>query len=163
MKPHDVIFQMLDTARFITNAYLSDMSDSDILVRPVEGAHHAAWQIGHLVLSETRMLEAIKPGIAPALPDGFEVRHAKEGDFTNSSTGFLTKAEYLELGSRLRKVTRDLLEQHSSEQLSLPGPEAMRSYAPTVGAVFLMIGSHEVLHAGQIAVIRRKLGKAVVI
>jgi len=26
-----------------------------------------------------------------------------------------------------------------------------------------MIGSHEVLHAGQIAVIRRRLGKAVVI
>ncbi len=36
-------------------------------------------------------------------------------------------------------------------------------YAPTVGALFLMIGNHPLMHAGQFAVVRRKLGKPIAI
>jgi hypothetical protein len=71
--------------------------------------------------------------------------------------------EYLTLMASVREATRSLLPQFTAEQLDAPGPEAMRSYAPTIGSVFLMIGSHEIMHSGQIAVVRRKLGKAVVI
>ncbi len=51
----------------------------------------------------------------------------------------------------------------SQDDLSLPGPEKMRAYAPTKGAVLLAIGTHELMHVGQWAVLRRMLGKPVVI
>ena len=31
--------------------YLGDLSDADLLVRPVPGANHIAWQIGHVISS----------------------------------------------------------------------------------------------------------------
>jgi hypothetical protein len=43
--------------------------------------------------------------------------------------------------------------------LDEPGPEAMRDYAPTTGAVLLALGNHWLMHAGQLVPIRRKLGK----
>lgn len=163
MRAHDVIVQMLDTARFVTATYLSDLSDEELLVRPVSGAHHIAWQLGHLLHSECSMIDGVRTGVAPQLPPGFAEHHSKEAASDDVSEHFLSKGEYLTLMARVREATRSLLTQFSEEQLDLPGPEAMRSYAPTIGSVFLMIGSHEIMHSGQIAVIRRKLSKAVLI
>jgi uncharacterized damage-inducible protein DinB len=163
MKAHDAIVQMLDTARFVTTTYLSDLSDEELLVRPVPGAHHIAWQLGHLLHSECSMIEGVQTGTAPQLPPGFAKYHSKEAASDDVPEHFLSKGEYLILMTRVREVTRSLLMQFSEDQLDIPGPEAMRSYAPTIGAVFLMIGSHEIMHSGQLAVVRRKLGKAVVI
>ena len=44
-------------------------------------------------------------------------------------------------------------------ELEAPGPERMRQYAPTVGSVMLLLGSHWLMHAGQIVPLRRRLGK----
>ena len=44
-----------------------------------------------------------------------------------------------------------------------PSPDSMRDYAPTVGVAFNMIGIHLNMHAAQLAVLRRKLGKPVLI
>jgi hypothetical protein len=154
---------MLETARFVTTTYLSDLSDEDLLVRPVPGAHHIAWQLGHLLYSECTMIEGVRAGVAPQLPPRFAEHHSKEGGNEDAKEYFLSKVEYLTLMASVREATRSLLPQFTAEQLDAPGPEAMRSYAPTIGSVFLMIGSHEIMHSGQIAVVRRKLGKAVVI
>jgi uncharacterized damage-inducible protein DinB len=163
MRAHDVIIQMLDTARFVTTTYLRDLSDEELLVRPVPGAHHIAWQLGHLLHSECTMIEGVRAGVAPQLPPRFAEHHSKEAANDNASEQFLSKEGYLALMMRVREATRSLLTQFSEEQFDAPGPEAMRSYAPTIGSIFLMIGSHEIMHSGQIAVLRRKLGKEVVI
>ena len=42
---------------------------------------------------------------------------------------------------------------------SVAASEAMRDYAPTVGAVLLLIGNHWMMHAGQFVPVRRKLGR----
>jgi len=36
--------------------YLGDLSDADLLVRPVPNANHIAWQLGHLISSEKHLL-----------------------------------------------------------------------------------------------------------
>ena len=59
--------------------------------------------------------------------------------------------------------TLEALASFSADALSAPAPEAMRSYAPHVGSIFSMVAGHELMHTGQIAVIRRFLGKPVVI
>jgi uncharacterized damage-inducible protein DinB len=163
MRAHEVIIQLLDTARFVTGTYLSDLSDADLLVRPVSGAHHIAWQLGHLLQSECSMIERIEAGVAPKLPEGFAEAHSKEKGSEDGAGAFLSKAAYLELMTAVRQATKGLLARSSDADLDTPGPEAMRSYAPTVGSVFSMIGSHEIMHSGQIAVVRRKLGKVVVL
>ena len=47
----------------------------------------------------------------------------------------------------------------SDADFDQPGPEPMRAYCPTVGSVFTLQGTHWMMHAGQWAIVRRKLGK----
>ena len=154
--------ELLSTSHFVMATYLSDMSDDDIVVCPVERAHHAAWQLGHLLLNERRTVEAIRAGGGVALPEGFEVAHGKDVSIS-SREGALKVSEYLALMKAQREKTKEILKSLSDPELHQPAPEFMRGYAKSVASAFLTIASHEMMHSGQIAVIRRKLGKAVVI
>ena len=44
-------------------------------------------------------------------------------------------------------------------ELDQPSPEPLRGFLKTVGDVFSMQGNHWTMHAGQWAVLRRKLGR----
>src|SRR5664279_5340091 len=96
MKAQDAIRTALTGTQQILNMYLQDLSDADLLVRPVPHANHIAWQLGHLIASESRMSGDHLPGAKyPELPAGFAERHNKEA--ASRDTGFGTKAEYLDL------------------------------------------------------------------
>jgi hypothetical protein len=62
----------------------------------------------------------------------------------------------------VRAATLSALDAASDVDFDKPGPESMRDYAPTLGSVFVMIGTHEIMHAGQYVPVRRKLGKPIV-
>lgn len=163
MRTHQALEALLSTSRFVLSSYLEDLTDEDLLVRSISDAHHAAWQLGHLISSEYRMIKGIQPQIPELVTPDFSEMHDKANAFLPGPQRFAPKSEYVRLMGVVRSTTIGVLESFPEETLSKPGPEFMRSYAPTVGSVFTSIGSHELMHAGQIAVIRRKLGKPVVI
>ena len=146
-------------AEMITNAYLADLTDEEILVRPTAGANHMAWQLGHLISSENGMVNAVCPGSMPPLPEGFAAKHKKETAGSDDPTAFLTKAEYLTLMQEQRAGTMRALESLADDDLDKPAPEQLKNFAPTVAAVFSMQPVHWLMHAGQWAVTRRKLGR----
>lgn len=154
--------ELLATSRFVMTQYLRGLEDRDLLVRPVQGAHHTAWQLGHLVVSERRMVEGVRKGSGVELPSGFEVAHEKDPSYSRDA-GFSSLNEYVALMMQQRERTLALLRDLPETDLCLPAPEFMRAYAPTNASVFLSIASHELMHAGQIAVIRRRLGLPVVV
>jgi hypothetical protein len=158
MHTRDAILYVLHSARHVTDAYLSDLNDQDIVVRPAPNAHNIAWQLGHLLLSEAMMARSVQTGMGITFPADFEVSHSAAGEGP-----YLSKAQYIELRTAQRERTLMLVRDISDSELALPGPEKMRSYAPTKGTVLLAIGTHEMMHAGQMAVVRRLLSKPVVI
>lgn len=162
MKLHDLIREQLQTARYVMSVYIQDLSDQELQHRPVSGAHHAAWQLGHLIMSEARMMEGVEPGSGVAFPEGFEAAHAKELSPGSEGKAF-PKSVYERLMTEQRAKTLALLGELPEEALAQPAPEWVRSYAPFVGSVFVTIAGHELMHSGQVAVIRRALGKPVVI
>ncbi|HEY1379369.1 MAG TPA: DinB family protein [Gemmataceae bacterium] len=153
----DVIRQALATSRQVFTMLLQDLSDADLLVRPSASANHIAWQIGHVIASEHRMLTNMVPDLAPALPEGFADLHA--ASTAKDDNGFLTKAEYLAQYGRVRKVTLAALDRLPEADLDRPNPGPTAPIAPTIGALFLLVANHGLLHAGQFSVVRRKLGK----
>ena len=163
MTAKDLLLANMDVSLGIFRRYLSDLDDRDLLRRPVPGANHLAWQLGHLIASEHRMVELVAPGSMPPLPEGFLRRHDKQAVACDDPAEFLDKRAYLELWERQRAGTKEVLARLPEAELDRPGPEPVRSYAPSVGAVFLVIGSHPLMHAGQVAVLRRLLGKPIVI
>ena len=163
MNAQDAIRQTASTSMMVLNAYLSDLDDAELLHRPAPGCHAIAWQLGHLITSECRLLDSICPDSAAKLPDGFAEKHSKDNADNDQAGDFCGKQEYLELFTRVHAASMAALEQLSEADLDAPAPEDMRPMFPTVGAIFILIATHAMMHAGQWVPVRRALGKPVVI
>lgn len=151
----------MDTSLMVFNGYLGDLEDAELMQRPGDGCNHPAWQVGHLIASEVSLVDSICPGKAVELPAGFADAHSKETAGSDDASKFHTKAEYLELMEKVRAGTIAALESLPEEQLDAPSPEHFRDFCPTVGHMFILIGTHHMMHAGQLVPVRRKLGKPV--
>ncbi len=158
MNAREAIRLGLSHADLISKSYIGDLSDADMLVRPVPGANHIAWQLGHLLNSEHQMIESVWPGTMPALPEGFAAKYTPESSKFDSPGAFHSKEAYLKAYEQQRAGTLKALEKVSEADLDKPAPEQMRAYAPTYGDVLALQGSHWLMHAGQWAIVRRKLG-----
>lgn len=161
MQTKDAIRCGMDMSLHVLNAYLSDLTDADLMERPTPECNHLAWQLGHLIASEVSLLESVCPGKAAALPEGFAEQHAKDKAEEDDPDQFRTKAEYQQLYGDVRAATLNALDELSDDALDQEGPEWAREMFPTVAHLFTLIGSHPMMHAGQFAVVRRRLGKPI--
>lgn len=159
MNAREAIRNSIQSADFVVNSYLGDLSDADLLVRPVPGANHIAWQLGHLVIAEHGLMSEEFPGAMPALPAGFMEKHNNDTASSDDPKAFLTKAEYQRLWAEQRAATLAQLAKISDADLDKPAPEKYRSFLNTVGDLINLQGSHALMHAGQWAIVRRKLGR----
>ena len=163
MDARGAIEASMGLAERIVGKYLEDFSDADLLVRPVPQANHTAWQLGHLICSEHRLMNMLSPGSMPKLPDGFLDKYTKDTSKVDDPQAFHPKAEYMKLRAEQRAGTMAVLAKTPPAQFDEPAPEAVRRMFKTVGDVFTIIATHPIMHAGQWVVVRRKLGKPVVI
>ncbi len=162
MTGKDAIKYALQSTHGMVGMYLSDLSDADLLARPVPNANHIAWQLGHLILAEVDLVGKHVPGVSfPELPAGFREKHAKEAAANDSPGAFLKRAEYLSLFNNLREITVTAVDKLSDADLDRPNTGTMAKFAPTVGALLLLQSNHTLMHVGQFTPVRRKLGKPV--
>lgn len=162
MNTKETIKQTYEFSHMVLNGYLGDFTDQELMQRPGDGCNHVAWQIGHLISSECNLLNMVAPGSACELPAGFAENHGKENSGNDDASKFHSKDEYMELWGKVKAATFAALDGMSDEDLDKPGPEEMQSFCPTVGSMFVLIGTHPMMHAGQIVPIRRKLEKPIV-
>jgi hypothetical protein len=161
MNAKEAIKIALTSTRDMVPMFLGDLSDADLLVRPVPNANHIAWQLGHLIASESGMGKQIPGARYPELPAGFAEQHNKEKAAQDPPRGFATKAVYLDLFGKVRGATLAALEKLSEADLDRRTEGPMAQYAPTVAALLVLNANHVMMHAGQFTVVRRKLGKPI--
>ena len=150
------------TSDMVIKAYTSDLDDADLFRRPAEGCNHIAWQLGHLITSEYSLLNMLKPGAAPELPEGFAEKYSKETAGDDNRANFCTKQEYLDLYDKLRTASAKAVESVSDEELDAENPmEMMREMIPTVGGMYVLIATHPMMHVGQFVPVRRAADKPV--
>ncbi len=155
MPAKDVILQSINVADMVMGMYLGDLPEADFLHRPVGGMNHIAWQVGHLISTERKFLEAIKPGTCPPVPEGFDEKHTKEAAKSDDPAHFHTKAEYMAAWTAQREATKAILATLSDADLEAESPEFIRGFAPTVGAMMNLCGLHPLMHVGQFVAVRR--------
>lgn len=160
MQTRDVIKIELGTAEFVALKYLEDLSDADLMCRPHPQCNHVNWQIGHLVASEFEMMDKFAPGGMPPLPERFAARYDRATQGSDDQSQFATKDELLTAYRTQREATLKALDQVEQEDFD---QATGISYAPTLGSLYLMQGGHWLMHCGQWVVVRRQLGKPVVI
>jgi hypothetical protein len=159
MNAKEAIRTTMNTADFMVESYLTDIKPEEMLVRSVPGANHLAWQLGHLISAERRLVEAAAPGSMPALPDGFAERHTKDTAASDNRADFLSKDEYLKLAKTVRAATLKALDKISDTDLDRPVTGRVPPFVKSAGDCFVTAGGHWILHAGQWVVLRRHLGR----
>jgi uncharacterized damage-inducible protein DinB len=162
MRAKDAIRSALNSTQRLLEWYVSDLSDADLLVRPVPNANHIAWQLGHVIAAEPFLVRTELPGAAyPDLPAGFAERHSTEQAADDSPAGLRTKAEYVDLSKQMRNATLAAVDQLADADLDRASTGRMAKFAPTLADLLLLVSNHTLMHAGQFTVVRRKLGKPV--
>ena len=155
MNSQDAIKIGIDCGNLISLGYLGDLTDQDLLHRPCAGCNHINWQLGHLIVSEHNLINQVMPGAMPALPEGFAAKYTSETSGNDDPKTLATKDQLLNVQAEQRAATLAALAKVSDADFDQPTGV---DYAPTVGAMFSLQGSHWLMHAGQWAVIRRQLG-----
>ena len=157
MTVNDLLAGNLQGSLGMLKMHVADFSDADLLARPVPGANHANWQLGHLITSENQMMSACGATMPP-LPAGFADRYTKETAKLDTPSTFAPKSVLLEQLEKTRAATIAFAQSLPPEKLAAPSP-VMPEFFPNIAALLAMSSSHDSMHMGQIQVLRRKLGK----
>lgn len=158
----ETIRTALRSTQHLLGWFLGDLSDADLLVRPTPGANHIAWQMGHLIQAEIGIVKGQLPdAVYPALPAAFAQQHGKDTQAAEPPVGFATKAQYLEWFNSVRLATLAALDTLTDADLDRPSVGPMARFAPTLGAMLVLVSNHSLMHGGQFSVVRRKLEKPV--
>lgn len=160
MNAKDALRIGLEMSEHVCLAYLGDLTDEDMLRRPHRESNHINWQVGHLICSENLIVGKIAAVPMPELPEHFLRAYTKATAQVDVCSDFLRKDDLLAAYRSQRAGTLDVLDALSEDALDEPtGIE----YAPTKAAVINMQGGHWLMHCGQWVIVRRELGKPIVI
>ncbi len=140
---------------------LADMSDAELAQRPVPSANTPLWQLGHLIAAEADMINACAGKTVVELPAGFAEKYKRETASENDPAKLGKKAELLALLDKGREAVCKWVATLSAADMAKPAPENLRQFFPTVGHVIYLLPPHLAMHVGQVQVLRRKLGKPI--
>lgn len=154
---NDILVHSLETSQKLLNNYLADLTPQEYLHRTSPQANCAAWIVGHLIVSEHGALKAMGVENVPDLPAGFAQRFAREGDAPRASD-FGDVRGLLPLFNRLRQRMIDHARSLAEAEINKPLEKPHRLFA-TAGQRINFMAIHTTMHAGQITLIRRSLGK----
>ena len=87
---------------------------------PSPGMNHIAWQLGHLISVERKMVEAIKPGSCPALPDGFDEAHGKDAGRRTTRRSSRPRTSTSGSSPAQREATKTVLDGLTDAELTPP-------------------------------------------
>ena len=153
---NDTIAHALTVAHTLLKRYVADLGPQEYLHRPSPTANCAAWIVGHLTVSERSGLTRLGAPL-PELPEGFEHRFSREEGCPQAEDfGDVTKLMPLfdEHRNRLIAAVRSATPEQLDQPLEKPHP-----LFNTVGEFLIFYSLHGAMHAGQITMIRRSLGR----
>jgi hypothetical protein len=153
--------EQIAVARRYTTHLLDGIDPADWFRMPAGGVTHVAWQVGHLAFAQYRLalerVRGVRPDDSALLPEQYLRLFARDSVPEADPAKYPGPAEIREVFDRVHeRVLRDLRGFPESD-LSTPLPVPHR-VAKTKGEALLWCSHHEMLHAGQIGLLRRLMG-----
>jgi DinB superfamily len=158
---NQILVAALTTAQKILNRYTDDLTPQEWLRRPCEGGNAVAWIVGHLVITERSSLAkaGLKPDQLPRLPEGFEKRFGREPEAPKAAD-FGDTTILMPLFNQHRQLLIDTVKNLPPAALDQPLEKPHPMIGTTAGEAITFLGAtHTSMHAGQITIIRRTMGK----
>ncbi len=152
----------LASAREYTLSLLEGLSDDDWFWMPDPPVSHIAWQVGHIAMAQyglTLFRQRGRSDIDPTLiPNRFRKRVMKGSQPSANRDDYLEPAEILAVLDRVNRQMLAEIDSFDGPQLDEPVDMPWSGFPTRYGAL-LFAASHEMLHAGQIGMLRRLMKK----
>ena len=150
----------IDFARRYTRDRIDTVPPADWFTIPPGGVSNVAWQVGHIAMAEYRLcLERLRPR-TPAdetlIPDAFLKAFGRESDPT-AGHGFPAE-EIRTVYDRVHARVLEELPSYPDADLDLAPLRPHPLFATRIAGL-RYAPLHEMIHCGQIALIRRMLGQ----
>ena len=151
----DSLLFSYDRSHKFLHLMTGDLTPAEWLKRPVEGANHAAWIVGHLIVVERTALKFLNLP-QPALPsDDFAARHGK-GSMPSDVGEVGDVSKLVPLWDEQRQAITEAIKTLPADGFDHPTEHPMFK---TVGQFLTLVPGHAMLHIGHLSTIRRSLGK----
>ena len=154
--------KQIEFGRRYTLQLLEDVDDRDWFRQPTEGVTHIAWQVGHLAMAEYALtmirVRGKEPEDEQIIPANFFRRFQKGTSPAADAAEYPTPEEIRQVLARVHEQALDELKRYTDDQLDVKLPEPHAVFDTKLGSIFFC-SAHELIHAGQIGLLRRLLGK----
>lgn len=164
MKLGEIMADQMAGTREWTLKLIADLKGDEWTFQPAPGMGHALWLCGHLACAEDLLVNlralgrtsVVAPAFAAHFPIGEVVKSAQEHDYPTPAEIQRVMAEtHQQVLAAIRATPDNVLAEPAYGKDGQPHPH----YRDKRG-VLSHCARHEAFHAGQIATIRRLLGKA---
>lgn len=150
-------------ARQYTESLLADLEPGNWFKQPAAVNTHVAWHVGHLAMAQYGLVlfrqRGRQPGDTDLMTSRFRKQFSKGSQPDPVVENNPSLEEIREVFARVHQQALLELENYPLGQLDDPVDQPYAAYATKYGAL-LFCAHHEMLHAGQIGLLRRLLGKS---
>lgn len=148
-------------ARTYTLQFLEGLPDADWFRMPPDGVSHVAWQVGHLAIAQYFLVldrvRGVKPEDEQLIPTAFRTCFERGSYVEPDSAKYPPITEIRSTFDRVHETVMTETQKIPDAVLDeSPGRE--HRIAKTKIEVLNWCSAHEMVHAGQIALIRRFIG-----
>ena len=158
----ELAWNQIEFARSYVRALLADISDDEWFVSGDSYPTHLAWQVGHLAMAEYGLTLFRQRGRADVdtqlMSSKFRKLFSKGSTPQSDRSLYPAPDEILAVLDRVHQQAGEELPSFSDEHLNEPVDMPYTAFPTKLGSV-LFCSHHEMLHAGQIGLLRRMLGK----
>jgi hypothetical protein len=153
----DLALDRLSWSRGFLNALLADMKDDQLLARAAGCGNHAVWIMGHMATVDDNVVSSMT-GQPKRLPESFGALFGMGSKPTERAADYPSRRELTDAMAATRERLKEWVAALDDTSAFEPTPERMRRFAPNRVMLGITVPSHEMLHAGQLTVIRAALG-----
>lgn len=157
----DIAVKQLQFARRYLESMIADIADDDWFRMP-DGISHVGWQVAHLAMAQYGLclfrLRGRRSEDTSLMSGDFRKKFSKGSVPNPDPTQNPTPAEIRTVLTRVHQQALMELAGYSDADLETPVDEPHAVFSTKIGAVFFC-SLHEMLHAGQVGLLRRRLGK----
>jgi hypothetical protein len=125
-----------------------------------DGRKPLVWYLGHIIIARNGLLKLYAGGGDPSVDAAFVERFGRGSDGSADFSDAPGKADLLAIYARVHERGKEFVSTLAPEDMAraLEG-EAPHPLFKTLGTALNLNASHDAYHAGQIAVLRRAMGK----
>jgi uncharacterized damage-inducible protein DinB len=150
------LFRQFDIAHGMVVRSAEDFTQEEAIARP-DGQKPLVWYLAHLLITEGFFCD-IYAGGSFVSPE-FHARFGRGSDASQDCSD-VSKDELLATLAETREAVKSLLFSLEPDDLERPAPiEVAHPIFKTLGSALALVVAHNGYHAGQIAVLRRAMGK----